>query len=70
MQYWYKLMESDFHYKRCKVCHVKYNVSVKSKTKDKDYVCFECEEKAKKKAKKYGNVPKVLIKNKSKYLKG
>jgi hypothetical protein len=58
-------MTSDFVYKKCKVCHVKYNVSVKNKTKDKDYVCFECEEKAKKAKKKYGNTPRVLIKNKN-----
>ncbi|WP_238899322.1 hypothetical protein [Clostridium sp. YIM B02500] len=63
----YGFMKSGFLYKKCKVCHQEFNVSVKNKAKDKDYVCFECEEKAKKKAKKYGNTPKVLLKNKSKF---
>ncbi|NMF04530.1 hypothetical protein ACUH7Y_09410 [Clostridium beijerinckii] len=52
-------------YEMCNDCKLVWNVSVKHK--GKVYQCPICEEKAKKKAKKYGNVPKVLNKNKNRF---
>lgn len=64
MKCWYKLMEHAEHvYKVCKDCKLTWNVSVKHK--GKVYQCPICEEKAKKAKKKYGNTPRVLIKNKN-----
>jgi rubrerythrin len=48
-------------YKTCSICNKKWNVSVQNKSKP--YVCPICEERLN----KYGNTPKVLLKNKSKF---
>jgi hypothetical protein len=50
-------------YKRCRVCKLKWNVSVKNK--DKNYVCPVCECTVKKPVK-----ANVLLRNKNKYVKG
>ncbi|MDR3595144.1 hypothetical protein [Clostridium sp.] len=49
-------------YKRCRICNLSWNVS--KKNKDKIFICPDCQEKAK----KHGNTPKVLLKNKNKYV--
>lgn len=50
-------------YKECTKCHYTYNVSVKDN--QKHYVCERCAKKANK-----GNISKVLLKNKNRYMKG
>jgi predicted RNA-binding Zn-ribbon protein involved in translation (DUF1610 family) len=51
-------------YKTCSTCNLEWNVSAKNKSKP--YICPVCEEKSKR-INKYGNTPKVLLKNKSKF---
>jgi rubrerythrin len=57
------MKENEFKYKKCTVCHLVYNVSIKDK--QEHYLCPICQAKANK-----GIVSKALLKNKNRVLKG
>ena len=54
---------------RCKTCKLDWNIS-KKKDLNKEYICPECEERAKQKIKHDGIVTNVLIRNKAKFERG
>lgn len=57
-------------YCKCSQCNQMWNISVKTKTSKKPYICPECEARAKQKIKHDGIVTNVLIRNKAKFERG